>query len=1210
MAPRSDASKALDLLTRSAAASGSPEPGPEVVGASGGRSRVSTREVGSGDDGSTPRSGGESSPAATAKTHASAKRVGSKALADATGASRRARAAPPATPDDRPPPVSAGDVASSGKKRTRASAKSRRAPAGGGAGLGAPSSADRARHPSRVRRRFDEFWSRDAVERGLRRGELHVGKIRVNPHRRWEAYVSLEGVPHDVKLDGFPAQNRTIEGDVVVIAVDPIASWPILDDKSGTPRRRADRPDVASSPSAADDDAGWTPAGGGGGGGDSPWWNRDETDANDPRDDNYWETVEDEDYGEDDLTLADDDDEGEDLDDDPGWLGSSTPAALARAVSGLSVDADDDRAASGSASASGVGSGSAPSRACLAAATRSGGPGGASLRPTGRVVAVREASAKRDVVVGYLDFADADGDAAGTADASRGMRASTRGASSSGSGSSRSVARDGQIPPLRLHPVDPKLPPMSVEMSPSLLPAWAAEATRSSRGMADLRARLVSARVSRWPTTHVWPTCALRESLGQAGELETEAAALVAEHGVLGADDFSPEALACLPPISDARGADGARWSIPPDERAARRDFTNVRVVSIDPPTARDLDDALHCEARDDGTLVVGVHIADVSHFVRPGTALDDEARLRGTSTYLVQRVMPMLPRLLCEDLCSLNPGTERLTFSVEWTMTPDGVVLDEWFGRGVIRSCAKLDYATAQRVIEARDAGRTGADELEAAAADPDGPVRVAAAGGPGGWDAREVAEAVGRLAVAARGMRRRRFEDGAVRLDQAKLSFEMDDDGNPNRAFAYVTREANHLVEEFMLAANRAVATLAAEAYPDRALLRCHPEPNERKLAELETFAAANGIAVDASSSSALHRSLQALRTASPDQYEVAKLLATLPMQLARYFCTGKQEEETWGHYALAMSRYTHFTSPIRRYPDIVVHRLVAAALDAGYAGRRPARARRPAAPGGGDDGAGGGARARDAKLAKLAAADLHGLPDPETLHAVAQHCNERKLAAKAVQDGSSHAYLCAYLRRTPTVTLGVVRAVGRKYLCAYAPAFGMEVRVPLDGQRHIAVTQTNGDGDGDGDDRGGFGGAVSVTIVFDPRSKATAETLGTAADPGAARADRKRAMRDARGVKGRFLNTSEAEEAVTEAIWRRVEKERGEAGVDDPLDCGAAPRALPAVVAPVQRVCLLLGAKFPPRKKPEVTATLLMHNPLFAGTGNRGEDQAGGK
>ena len=554
MAPRSDASIALELLCRSAAASRSPGPGPEVVGASGGRPRVCSRSVVSGDAG-RPRG-----PAAVVRggdgedSVGQTRRIGGKCRS--AGTSRRA--ARDTTPDDRPPPVSVGDVASSGKKRTTASAKSRRSPAGGGARAGAPSSADRARHPFRVRHRFDEFWSRDAVERGLRRGELHVGKIRVNPHRRWEAYVSLEGVPHDVKLDGFPAQNRTIEGDLVVIAVDPIASWPLLDDKNGTPRRRAGRPDAASSPSAADDHPGWTPAGasaegeGEGEGGDSPWWNRDETDANDPRDDHHRGTVEDEDHGEDGPTLAADDEASIGADGDPDTR-HRTSASLARGVSGLSVDADDDRARedSGPGSGSGIGSGSAPSLACLAAATRSGGPGGASLRPTGRVVAVRETSSKRDVVVGYLDFADADGNAAGSAGVS--PRSASSAGSGSGSGSGRPVAPGGQIPPLRLHPVDERLPPMSVEMSPSLLPAWAAEATRSSRGMADLRARLVSARVTRWPTTHVWPTCALRESLG-CRRSSRRAAAPWPVHG------------GSAPTISPP-----TRWRAPPTLRRARR---------------------------------------------------------------------------------------------------------------------------------------------------------------------------------------------------------------------------------------------------------------------------------------------------------------------------------------------------------------------------------------------------------------------------------------------------------------------------------------------------------------------------------------------------------------------------------------------------------------------------------------------------------------
>jgi DIS3-like exonuclease 2 len=148
---------------------------------------------------------------------------------------------------------------------------------------------------------------------------------------------------------------------------------------------------------------------------------------------------------------------------------------------------------------------------------------------------------------------------------------------------------------------------------------------------------------------------------------------------------------------------------------------------------------------------------------------------------------------------------------------------------------------------------------------------------------------------------MRARRFQNGALRLDQSKLSFELDAAGQPSSAAAYVTREANQLVEEFMLLANTTVATFIASAYPDRALLRCHPEPDERKVKQLETFAAERGLRVDASSSGALHRSLTALRASNPDGYEVAKLLATLPMQLARYFCTGKQDEETWGHYAL---------------------------------------------------------------------------------------------------------------------------------------------------------------------------------------------------------------------------------------------------------------------------------------------------------------------
>ena len=256
--------------------------------------------------------------------------------------------------------------------------------------------------------------------------------------------------------------------------------------------------------------------------------------------------------------------------------------------------------------------------------------------------------------------------------------------------------------------------------------------------------------------------------------------------------------------------------------------------------------------------------------------------------------------------------------------MSAEGEVRAEWFGRGVIRSCAKLDYGTAQAVIDARDAGGSGAEALEEAvmssSAKGDGPLKIDDAGAANGslWDAASVAEAIGDLNRAARAMRARRFAGGALRLDQAKLLFRLNaSTGSPVSVFPYQTRESNHLVEEFMLLANAAAARLVAAAFPERAMLRCHPPPNERKLADLEQFAREQGLEVDASSAAALHRSLARLRESHRDGYEIVQLLATLPMQLARYFSTGAQDPDTWGHYALAAPRYTHFTSPIRSTP-----------------------------------------------------------------------------------------------------------------------------------------------------------------------------------------------------------------------------------------------------------------------------------------------------
>ncbi|MEJ1272141.1 DIS3 like 3'-5' exoribonuclease 2 [Cricetulus griseus] len=239
----------------------------------------------------------------------------------------------------------------------------------------------------------------------------------------------------------------------------------------------------------------------------------------------------------------------------------------------------------------------------------------------------------------------------------------------------------------------------------------------------------------------------LAKSLGQAGEIEPETEGILTEYGV-DFSDFSSEVLECLP--------QSLPWTIPPDELGKRRDLRKDCIFTIDPSTARDLDDALSCRPLTDGTFEVGVHIADVSYFVPEGSSLNMVAAERATSVYLVQKVVPMLPRLLCEELCSLNPMTDKLTFSVIWKLTPEGKILEEWFGRTVIRSCTKLSYDHAQSMIE------NPTEKLPEEELPPVSPEH----------SSEEVHQAVLNLHSIAKQLRQQRFVDGALRLDQASSS------------------------------------------------------------------------------------------------------------------------------------------------------------------------------------------------------------------------------------------------------------------------------------------------------------------------------------------------------------------------------------------------------------------------------------------------------
>ncbi|KAJ8274659.1 hypothetical protein COCON_G00092840 [Conger conger] len=501
----------------------------------------------------------------------------------------------------------------------------------------------------------------------------------------------------------------------------------------------------------------------------------------------------------------------------------------------------------------------------------------------------------------------------------------------------------------------------------------------------DYNNTLFVCRITHWNDNSTFAEGRLAKSLGQAGEIEPETEGILMEYDV-DFSEFSEDVLQCLP--------QNLPWTIPPGELRKRRDLRKECIFTIDPATARDLDDALSCKLLPDGNFEVGVHIADVSHFVEEGKALDMVASQRATSVYLVQKVVPMLPRLLCEELCSLNPLTDRLTFSVVWKITPQGKILDEWFGRSVIRSCVKLSYDHAQSMIDEPDK-LFSAEELPPF--DPQHPID-------------EIHQAVLNLHTIAKNLRSQRFQGGALRLDQMKLSFTLDkESGMPQGCYIYEYRDSNKLVEEFMLLANMAVAHQIYRSFPKQSLLRRHPPPQTKMVDCLTEFCDQMGLNLDFSSAGALHRSLNEM--VGNDHYssarkEVLTNMCSRPMQMAIYFCTGVLKDETlFRHYALNVPLYTHFTSPIRRYPDVIVHRLLAASLDCGP----------------------------------------HITLTEEDIQKQASHCNDKKTASKRVQEMSSELFFAAFVKESgPLESEAMVMGVLDQAFDVLVLRYGVQKRI----------------------------------------------------------------------------------------------------------------------------------------------------------------------
>ena len=502
----------------------------------------------------------------------------------------------------------------------------------------------------------------------------------------------------------------------------------------------------------------------------------------------------------------------------------------------------------------------------------------------------------------------------------------------------------------------------------------------------DFATTLMIVRLTEWrreaPLDSFLAAGTFARSLGEAGEIEPETDSLLLINDI-DSSPFSQEVLDCLPKCLP--------WKIPQKELESRRDFRDVCVFTIDPATARDLDDALHCTKFDDGTFEIGVHIADVSFFVKEGNALDEVASSRATSTYMVQKVIPMLPRLLCEELCSLNPNEDRLSFSVVWKMDGNGVVQDEWMGKGIIRSRVKLSYEHAQEMI----------DDPEKIWSEDEHPPLAC------GATITDIVKRVRDLHKIAVKLRRKRFENGTLRLDKAKISFDLDGKtGLPIGWHPYIQRESNKLIEEYMLFANMAVAHRIYKAFPDRAMLRCHPKPDARQLEEVRILCESLGINFSHQSSKAIQETLNTFPPNSPEHL-VLSHLSMKPMKSAKYFCsaTAEGDPEEFLHYALSVPLYTHFTSPIRRYPDVIVHRLLAAFLKVE--------------------------------------------PEPEfksdELDVVAGHCNDKKLAAKKAGEASVELYLGIFVRECgPLTKEGIVVHVLHESVDVLVPDFGIIKRV----------------------------------------------------------------------------------------------------------------------------------------------------------------------
>ncbi len=412
----------------------------------------------------------------------------------------------------------------------------------------------------------------------------------------------------------------------------------------------------------------------------------------------------------------------------------------------------------------------------------------------------------------------------------------------------------------------------------------------------------VLVRLEDWPDNADSPYGKVLKVLGKPGEHNTEIHSILSEYGL--PYEF---------PHNVEEYANKLDTSITQEEIKKRRDMRGDLTFTIDPKDAKDFDDALSFKVLDNGLYEIGIHIADVSHYVKPQTILDDEAYERATSVYLVDRVVPMLPEILSNNACSLRPHEEKYTFSAVFKMNDKAEIKDQWFGRTVTYSDARFAYEEAQAVIESKS------NVI---------PKEVSLTGKSYKAD-QNIADAILKLDELAKKMRSKRMSSGAISFDKVEVKFHLDEENNPTGVFFKTSKDANKLIEEFMLLANKKVAEFIGKQSPKKTFVyRVHDEPDESKLAALQNIVKRFGYKLDFRDRKTTTASLNKLLVDVQGKKEqnMVDTLAVRSMSKAEY------TTQNIGHYGLAFDYYSHFTSPIRRYPDVMAHRLLQHYLDNG--------------------------------------------------------------------------------------------------------------------------------------------------------------------------------------------------------------------------------------------------------------------------------------